>query len=269
MPRTMRAVLIGANRALGGFTKIPAALDAVHVASRFLADRFGTAGKLVAPSKLLALTGTKPTKAAVDGALAKAAKDSAAGDLFVMLFSGHGGNPKTEQYFQLHDQSFTDSDLANAINAFDPAVEVVVVADCCHAAKLFDPGPMIHPGHPGHPISGVPAIPTVPGLGPTERLEKFRLGLRSWSTLRRTSVLKKIAQPANFVLAASASGIQVHANGQSEFVRTLIDAVRPAGRYKDLLDEMKNLVPVPEEQADWSVKGRPDPLFERPPFKKT
>jgi hypothetical protein len=286
MARTMRAVLIGANAA-AGVNPVPEALDAVHIATGFLVHRFGSAGTLNPPSRIVSLINAAPTKLAVDTALADAAKDSADGDLFILLFSGHGGNPQTEQYFLLNDDGFTDSDLANAINAFDPDVEIVVIADCCYAAKMFHPGPTIHPpGIPAIPgIPHVPHVPHVPGMPPVPVIphvpvipgfpdppadpSQFRKDLRSWLRKRQTAVFAKLAAPARFVLAASASGIQRHANAQSEFVRTLADAVPNTNRYKHLLAEMKALVPKPAEQANWSVDGRPEASLERKAFKKT
>jgi hypothetical protein len=247
----MRAVLIGANHPTG-FTDVPAALDAVYVASEFLTYRFGSAGALASPSWMVSLTKKKATKDAVAKALKKAKKQSDPGDLFVLLFSGHGGNPQTEQFFQLHDDTFTDSELAAAVNAFDTGVEVVVIADCCHAAKMFTPGPIS-----GHP----PPLPPDPA--------QLRLRLTDWLTRRSNNLLSKVAETASFVLGASSSGIQVHVNGQSEFVRTLTEAVPDADRYKDLLGAMKALVPTPEEQANWSVAGRPVAILDNKTLKKS
>lgn len=83
----------------------------------------------------------------VSGAISDAAGKLVAGDLFVLLIAGHGGqiqsvNPatgrkETHETWCLWDGEVADTILIGCFGLFRPGVRIVVVNDQCHAAGMF------------------------------------------------------------------------------------------------------------------------------------
>jgi hypothetical protein len=107
------------------------------------------------------LTDSAAKHASILSAIAKAAAAAVPGDTFLYFHSSHGGNYNT--YFETntalytdypilfygvdpegvdncicsYDADFTAAELASALAAFDPAVNIVVMIDACHSAGMF------------------------------------------------------------------------------------------------------------------------------------
>ena len=96
------------------------------------------------------------TRANVCEKLREAASACAAGDLFMLTFSGHGGRKAcagvdAREAFHgiwvLFDGSFDDAEMRAALAAFKPGVRVLVISDSCNG------------GVPGHvPVAPVAAV---------------------------------------------------------------------------------------------------------------
>lgn len=88
------------------------------------------------------LLGPEATAGAVLARLADAAQIVQPGDLFVLTYSGHGGQlpdqdgdepgDHLDETWILYDRMLLDDELRLAFTAFAPGVRIVVVADCCH-----------------------------------------------------------------------------------------------------------------------------------------
>jgi hypothetical protein len=75
------------------------------------------------------LLGTAATRASVCAQLRTAASTCEPGDLFMITFSGHGGE---RGVWVLADGSLKDSEMRDALAAFRPGVRVLVISDACN-----------------------------------------------------------------------------------------------------------------------------------------
>jgi len=87
----------------------------------------------------------RATRAAVLGALGKAAKSLKAGDIFLLTYSGHGGQVPDrndeEPDFQdetwcLYDGELIDDELYTALGKFARGVRAFVLSDSCHSGTV-------------------------------------------------------------------------------------------------------------------------------------
>ncbi len=107
--------------------------------------------------------------------LAHAARTySSPGDVFVLFFAGHGSQVPDPSWSErdgknetwcLYDGEIIDHALYIALAEFQPGVEVLVIADCCHsgAADVWESPRVLPP-------TGAPAR----GFSPTTALEAYR-----------------------------------------------------------------------------------------------
>jgi metacaspase-1 len=87
----------------------------------------------------------KATRSHLLAALRKAAKTLAAGDLFFMSFSGHGGqvpdvsgeeDDKQDETWCLYDGQLIDDELYFELSKFKAGVRILVVSDSCHSGTV-------------------------------------------------------------------------------------------------------------------------------------
>jgi hypothetical protein len=92
----------------------------------------------------------KATRAAVLSGIRKAAKALAAGDLFLLSYSGHGGQvpdisgeeaDKQDETWCLYDGQLIDDELYFELSRFKAGVRIVVVSDSCHSGTVVRAGP--------------------------------------------------------------------------------------------------------------------------------
>lgn len=98
----------------------------------------------------------KATRAHVLAAIRKAAKSLAAGDLFFMSFSGHGGQvpdvsgeepDKLDETWCLFDGQLIDDELYYELSRFKAGVRILVLSDSCHSGTVVR-APRPAPGTP-------------------------------------------------------------------------------------------------------------------------
>jgi metacaspase-1 len=94
-------------------------------------------------SKLL-LT-PKATRAKVLAAIRQAARSLQSGDMFLLTYSGHGGQvpdvsgeeaDKLDETWCLYDGQLIDDELYFELSRFHPGVRIVVVSDSCHSGTV-------------------------------------------------------------------------------------------------------------------------------------
>jgi hypothetical protein len=116
--------------------RVARAIPTVDAFGGFLERRFARA----AIARVMPEAGPV-TRAAVTAALEAAAP--ASGDLFVVLFFGHG-LPASEahpyQAWALTDEELTDLELAAQLHRLPPDVDTVVISACCYGRGLHTPG---------------------------------------------------------------------------------------------------------------------------------
>jgi hypothetical protein len=87
----------------------------------------------------------KATRANVLKVIRAAAKTLKGGDLFLLTYSGHGGQvpdvsgeetDKKDETWCFYDGEFIDDELYNELGAFGPGVRVIVLSDSCHSGTV-------------------------------------------------------------------------------------------------------------------------------------
>ena len=87
----------------------------------------------------------KASRDAVLGALRSAAKTLAAGDLFFLTYSGHGGqvpdvsgdeDDKKDETWCLYDGQLIDDELYFELSRFKAGVRILVLSDSCHSGTV-------------------------------------------------------------------------------------------------------------------------------------
>lgn len=86
------------------------------------------------------------TRSAVLNRLDSAAKQLDPGDIFMLTYSGHGGqvpdlngdeNDKLDETWCLYDGQLLDDELYNAWSNFKPGVRIIVISDSCHSGTVI------------------------------------------------------------------------------------------------------------------------------------
>lgn len=84
----------------------------------------------------------KATAEAFTNSISKAASQLKTGDLFLLTYSGHGGQVPDrngdeqdgkDETFVLYDRQLVDDELYALWSQFAPGVRILVLADCCHS----------------------------------------------------------------------------------------------------------------------------------------
>ncbi len=95
--------------------------------------------------KATVLLTRKATRAAVLAALRSASKGLKSGDLFLLTYSGHGGQipdvtgeevDKLDETFCFYDGEFIDDELYLELSRFAAGVRVLVLSDSCHSGTV-------------------------------------------------------------------------------------------------------------------------------------
>ncbi len=95
------------------------------------------------------------TRAKVMGAVSAAAKALVNGDLFVLTFSGHGGQvpdvdgdepDHRDETWCLWDGQVIDDEMYAALSHFAAGVRILVLSDACHSGSAVRTGPPAHGG---------------------------------------------------------------------------------------------------------------------------
>ena len=153
MTRAARAVLIAVpETAWAPGDTVPRAIEAADALGGFLERRFAeTTIVRVTPE-----AGRPVGKAAVLDAFVRARP--APGELFVVLFFGHGLPASADHPYQgwaLSSEELTDLELAAQLHRLPGGIDTVVISDCCYGRGIHTAGP--RGGVPGAPA----AIPQV------------------------------------------------------------------------------------------------------------
>lgn len=224
MTRKARAVLIGASSTANS-PPVLAAVTVVNKVSALLTQQFG------ANATIAKLVDNDATHTKVTQELAAARTAASDGELFVLLFAGHG-LPATDQApFQSWAlkgmDRFTDIELAQQLLAFTAKVDTVVISACCYGEGLFKPGPFSNVVH--HPWS--------PHLTPHELDIKFQLRIFNQ---RRITFLKSAFAAKNapmVCISAAAKQGQALAGVLDELASDIALATKAQNTYQQLADK--------------------------------
>lgn len=137
MTRRMSAILIAGDDVGGGGDLAPGAAPAVEIIAQDLGTRFAGQIRGIVPL-------ARPTIQDVRDAFAELRPHIAPGDLFVVMFAGHGSKPSQaipgQSWYLTVQQRFDDIQLADELLALRPGVDSVVISDCCYGEGFFHTG---------------------------------------------------------------------------------------------------------------------------------
>jgi caspase domain-containing protein len=143
MTRPVRALLIAGDDIGRPGTPAPGTVPAQIIVDLDLRERFRN------PEITRLQSG--PTRQQVLSAFAAVQGRLLRGDLFVVMFAGHGDAPTlpgSGQLWHLTDgQSFNDNELADQLLKLPGGVDIVVISDCCYGAGFFTRGPGLPPAN--------------------------------------------------------------------------------------------------------------------------
>ena len=157
-----------------------------------------------ADSQIQIETLTMPTADQVGTAMDALRAHTQGGDLFLVMFAGHGedavGAQLSQAWMLSPSELFTDAALALELLKLADGIDAVVISDCCYGEGFFSVGPTIAPTH------GLPP----PELSDLEKLEKLRRQSQLLGS-QLASVWDKLRDDDNSAMvciaAASASGV--------------------------------------------------------------
>lgn len=214
--RGARGVLIAVPEtawAKGGVV-VGAAVPTATALRAFLERRFPDSTiELVVPGP-----GRPVTKAAVLAAF-EAARP-APGELFVVLFFGHGLPADAEHPYQswaLTDEELTDLDLARHLQSLPAGVDTVVISNCCYGRGFLYAGPRsLAGGEAGTAGAATEAAAVVAGPSPAE--------LQQLSRAFATGLQEAVDSPM-VCIAAAGNGVDTEGNVMNAVATQLVNEV--------------------------------------------
>jgi hypothetical protein len=135
--RALRAILIAGADLDDAASSAPGAGDSLKVMTADLQVRFGAGDAVIEPLAM-------PTRRQVMTAFASMRRITRSGDLFVVMFAGHGKGAdrvqRSQSWWLRAGELFDDIELANHLRRFRRGVDIVVISDCCYGEGLFRAG---------------------------------------------------------------------------------------------------------------------------------
>lgn len=133
--RNVRAILIAGDQVGAPGTPTPGASASLDVIEHDLRSRFRSSDVAIARLD------PRPTRLCVAAAFDRLKPIIRTGELFVVMFAGHGQPPDEVQpahaWSLTRGESFTDIDLARALLQLPAGVDTVVISNCCYGEGLF------------------------------------------------------------------------------------------------------------------------------------
>lgn len=244
--RNVRAILIAGDQADSPGTPTPGAIDSLDILEQHLTARFAPGD-----AKIERL-GRRPTKQLVFNIFQSMAKIVKSGELFVVMFAGHGiaassGQP-SQSWSLAAGEAFTDVDLAMALRALPLGVDTVVLSDCCFGEGMFR---VEHLGdRPAEQQSRNSAMVCISAAGEDSLVELTKLANLARQTVAAADARQSYRQLASTFATRAVAGCTFH-----------VDA-RPAHRLDDL-------VLNPERVWPTTMGRRPIKPNRRPPTRRT
>lgn len=237
---------------------------------------------LEAIAKHAGLTGTSlltesATSTAVLGEILGAARELNAGDLFVLAYSGHGGqvgdatsdeSDALDETWCLYDRMLIDDELDAMWRQFRPGVRVFMLSDSCHSGTVAKAA--VAP-----PRAGEKAVPSAEE--PATGLIKALSFEKSWDLYLANRVLYDSlqyvagagAQPqfgASVILISGCQDDERSRDGETNSVFTgalkvVWDEGRWSGTYAQFCEAIKARMP-PSQTPNYYLTGPSNPAFE-------
>lgn len=213
------------------------------------------------------------TAANVIAALRAAAAKLKRGDLFLLTYSGHGGqvpdvngdefdNDRQDETWCLYDRQLIDDELWALWGRFKAGVRILVLSDSCHSGTVTKDIPAFMPAGPGA------------GPAPKIRMMPLRVGRATYKARRREYDAIQQANPAaerarvraSVLLLSGCQDNQYSLDGPRNGLFTgTLKRVWNKGRFKGdhrtFRDQIAARMPA-SQTPNYYVVGRPSPAFE-------
>jgi len=220
----------------------------------------------------------RATRAAVLGGIAKAAKILKAGDIFMLTYSGHGGQvpdrnddepDAQDETWCLYDGQLIDDEIYAALGRFARGVRALVLSDSCHSGSVTKA--MYYSGRGGGPGAGTAAG----GERVRYRAMPREVALRTYRAHRAMYDRLQASVKAHAEGAVSASVIlisgcqdnQLSADGDfnGRFTTNLLRVWKEGqfpGNYRQLHAAIVKNMP-PDQTPNFFTVGAPNRAFEK------
>jgi hypothetical protein len=206
------------------------------------------------------------TAGVVTEAIASAAKQLARGDIFLLTYSGHGGQvtdtngdeerDRKDETWVLFDRQLVDDELYDLWGGFRAGVRILVLSDSCHSGSV------------------VRAIPAIIEGGPRARVMPRRIGEKVEAAHRklyreiqdRHRGAEKAKVKASILLISGCQDNQLSMDGDrngafTEMLLKVWAGGRFRGNYRKLRDTIVARMPNTQTPNYYFV-GQKDPAFE-------
>lgn len=216
----------------------------------------------------LLLTAQATTDAVISGIL-DAAAQLKSGDLFLLTYSGHGGQvPDTngdekdpgrqDETWVLWDRQLIDDELWDLWSRFKSGVRIAVLSDSCHSGTVTRQ-------MPAFPSSG--PVPRIRMLPPKQAAKVYQKNADLYDGIQKAMPAgEKVTVRSSVVLISGCQDNQFSLDGNRNglFTETLKKIWRRgkfAGTYRGFRDAIAQKMP-PQQTPNYSVVGKKNPVFE-------
>ena len=206
---------------------------------------------------------------AVQGAIVDAAKVLADGDIFLLTYSGHGGQvPDTngdekdpgrqDETWVLYDRQLIDDELWALWRRFRKGVRIFVLSDSCHSGTVTRAMPAL-------PAKG--PVPRIRLLPPTQAAKVYRRHAKLYDGIQAAVPAgEKGVVGASVILISGCLDNQFSLDGNrnglfTENLKKVWKKGAFAGTYRKFRDTIAQKMPA-QQTPQYSLVGRANPMFE-------
>jgi len=213
----------------------------------------------------------RATADAVTSAIADAAVKLRGGDLFVLSYSGHGGqvpdkngdegDDHLDETWVLYDRQLVDDELYDLWSRFKEGVRILVLSDSCHSGSAIREVPqMLRPS--ARPAAGVRGMPLA------LRAKVYKAHQDEYDNIQaKVPAGEKAKVAAHVLLLSGCQDNQTSADGARNglFTQTLREVWNRGkfeGTHRRFWREIQEKMPF-FQSPNWYTTGAPNRAFER------
>jgi metacaspase-1 len=226
--------------------------------------------------KVKTLLTNAATRAKFTGEISRAAKALISGDIFMLSYSGHGGQlpdlnndepDAQDETWCLYDGEFVDDELYAQLSKFAPGVRILVFSDSCHSGTVVKLA--YYQGTTGVRGSSVGSTETrYRFMPPDVALRTYRNNKGFYDKILKSSGLKKSAEAvkASVLLISGCQDNQLSADGDFNglFTSQLLRVWKNGafkGDYRKFHADIRRRMP-PDQTPNYFRAGQIDKKFE-------
>jgi metacaspase-1 len=224
--------------------------------------------------KVQTLLTKRATRSAVLAGMARAAKALKAGDIFLLSYSGHGGQvpdrnsdeaDQQDETWCLYDGELIDDEIYTALGRFKRGVRVLAFSDSCHSGTSIKE--MFYAARAAATGTSAPKV-RYRNMPSSVALRTYRAHRAMYDKLQK-SVKSNAEQTvqASAILISGCQDSQLSADGDFNglFTANLLRAWNEGhfrGDYRDLHRSIRRNMP-PDQTPNFFTTGAPSPAFEK------